>query len=158
MSVLIRACAPEDIPAVLGLVRELAVYEKAANEVEVTVAEMLEAGFGDTALFECIVAEVNNAIVGIAITYYKYSTWKGKCLFLEDIIVTESYRRLGIGELLFKRVITVAKEKKVRRLEWQVLEWNLPAINFYKKHKAMFDGEWINCKLTSKELTEHNFD
>jgi GNAT superfamily N-acetyltransferase len=158
MSIVIRNCRPEDIPAVLGLVRELAVYEKAANEVEVTVAEMLEAGFGNNALFDCVVAEVNNAIVGSAITYYKYSTWKGKSLFLEDIIVTESHRRLGIGELLFKHVIAVAKEKKVRRLEWQVLEWNQPAINFYKKHNALFDEQWINCKLTNKELTEHNLD
>lgn len=158
MSVVIRSCRPNDIPAVLGLVRELAVYEKAANEVAVTENEMLEAGFGQHPIFECSVAELNNKIVGIAITYYKYSTWKGRCLFLEDIIVTESHRRMGIGDLLFKTVIAMAKEKKVRRLEWQVLEWNEPAINFYKKHKSLFDAEWINCKLTDKELTEYNFD
>lgn len=158
MSVIIRACKKEDIPAVLELIKELAAYERAEGEVEVTVDEMTEQGFGANKMFECIVAEANHNIIGIALSYYKYSTWKGKCLFLEDIIVTESYRQQGIGAMLFKKVIARAKELKVRRLEWQVLEWNEPAINFYKKHKALFDSEWINCKFTDKELTAHNFD
>lgn len=158
MSLLIRACEPDDISEVLGLVKELARYERAANEVEVSEQEMLEAGFGEKPQFNCIVAELNGKIIGMAITYIKYSTWKGSCLFLEDIIVNENYRRMGVGEALFKQVVANAKNKKVRRLEWQVLEWNQPAINFYKKHSTLFDAEWINCKLTNKELTEYNFD
>lgn len=158
MNLVIRACNRNDISAVLGLVKELAIYERAANEVEVNEQEMLEAGFAEQPQFNCIVAELDEKIIGMAITYYKYSTWKGSCLFLEDIIVNENYRRMGVGEALFKQVVANAKDKKVRRLEWQVLEWNQPAISFYKKHNTLFDAEWINCKLTDKELTEYNFD
>ena len=90
--------------------------------------------------------------MGIAVYYYKYSTWKGKCLFLEDIIVTESERKNGYGKLLFNEVVKVAKAKKVRRMEWQVLDWNKAAREFYKKYQANLDGEWINCKLTFDQI------
>ncbi len=142
----------QDVPKILELVKELATYEKAPNEVEVTVEEMKNWGFGSEKIFDSFVAEINNEIIGIAVYYYKYSTWKGKCLFLEDIIVTESARGKGLGKLLFEAVAKVAKEKKVRRMEWQVLDWNEPAINFYKKYNALLDPEWINGKLTNKEL------
>ena len=92
----------------------------------------------------------------MALYYYKYSTWKGKCLFLEDIIVTENERGQGIGKLLFNEVIKVAKEEKVRRMEWQVLDWNKPAIHFYKTYDVTLDGEWINCKLTNHDLEKFN--
>ena len=148
----IRKGNKNDLPQVLNLVRELAIYEKAPNNVEVTLEEMTEWGFGPDKQFDFFVGEKNNTIIGIAIYYYKYSTWKGKCLFLEDIIITEKERQHGYGKLLFNEVVQVAKKEKVRRMEWQVLEWNTPAIEFYKKYDTIFDNEWVNCKLTDKEL------
>jgi len=152
MSIEIRIGMKTDIPFALNLVKELAAYEKAPNEVEVTIEEMTEWGFGSDKQFDFFVAAENNVIVGLALYYYKYSTWKGKCLFLEDIIVTESQRGKGLGKLLFDKVVQVSKEQKVRRMEWQVLDWNTPAIEFYKKYDATLDGEWVNCKLTNHQL------
>lgn len=152
MSAKIRVGTENDIPRVLELVKELAVFEKAPNEVEVTVSEMTNWGFGQDKIFDFFVLEKENVIVGIALYYYKYSTWKGKCLFLEDIIVTENERKNGYGKLLFNEVVKVAKAQKVRRMEWQVLDWNTPAIEFYKKYESHLDGEWINCKLTYDQL------
>ncbi len=149
---MIRRGKKEDLPQVLGLVKELAIYEKAPNEVDVTVAQMEEWGFGEDKQFDFFVAEKDEEILGIALYYYKYSTWKGKCLFLEDIIVTESERKNGYGKQLFDAVVQVAKKDKVKRMEWQVLEWNEPAIKFYKNTPTVFDEEWINCKLTYEEL------
>jgi GNAT superfamily N-acetyltransferase len=149
---IIRKGTREDIPAVLALVKELAVFEKQPDEVQVTVPEMLDWGFGKKKIFEFFVLEVDGVLVGMALYYYKYSTWKGKCLFLEDIIVTEKERGNGYGKLLFAEVVKVARKKKVRRMEWQVLEWNSAAIEFYKKYNTHFDGEWINCKLTYEQL------
>lgn len=152
MSIVIRNGVEKDIPRALDLVKELAIYEKAPNEVEVTVNEMLEWGFGKDKQFDFFVALDNDVIVGLALFYYKYSTWKGKCLFLEDIIVTESKRGKGIGKLLFDKVVEVSKQQKVRRMEWQVLNWNTPSIDFYKKYNSFLDDEWINCKLTNHQL------
>lgn len=148
----IRKGTETDLPHVLALVKELAVYERAPNEVEVTLEEMKDWGFGKDKIFEFFVAENENKIVGIALYYYKYSTWKGKCLFLEDIIVTETFRRYGLGSKLFNEVALVAKKLKVRRMEWQVLEWNETALNFYKKYDSHFDKEWVNCKLNYQQL------
>ena len=152
MSIEIRKGTREDIVQALNLVKELAAYEKAPDEVEVTHEEMIEWGFGEDKQFDFFVALENNEIVGLALYYYKYSTWKGKCLFLEDIIVTESHRGKGIGKLLFDKVVQVSKDMKVRRMEWQVLNWNTPAIEFYKKYDATLDGEWVNCKLINHQL------
>lgn len=152
MQVNIRKGNPADIEAALDLVKELAVYEKAAGEVEVTVQEMRNWAFGDDKLFDFFVAEKQGEVIGMALYYYKYSTWKGKCIFLEDIVVRESERCRGYGGLLFEAVRQVAREQKVKRLEWQVLAWNEPAIGFYKKYKAAFDNEWLNCKLTFDQL------
>lgn len=152
MDVLIRKGMPADIPAALQLVRELAIYERAPAEVEVTESEMEEWGFGPGRIFDFFVAEKDQKVVGMALYYYKYSTWKGKCIFLEDIIVTKQQRRGGIGQALFAEVVSLARKEKVRRLEWQVLEWNEPAIAFYKKYNSVLDGEWINCKLTYEQL------
>ena len=154
MSIVIRTGTKADIPFALNLVKELAAYEKAPNEVEVTIEEMTEWGFGTDKQFDFFVAAENEVIVGLALYYYKYSTWKGKCLFLEDIIVTESKRGLGIGKLLFNEVGKVAQKQGVRRMEWQVLDWNEQAIKFYKKMPVYLDSEWINCKLTNKEMDE----
>jgi len=155
MNILIRKGLKNDLPQALEMVKELAVYEKAPDEVTVTIAEMEENGFGKNPIFEFFVAELDNEIIGLALYYYKYSTWKGKCIFLEDIIVTEQNRKNGIGKKLFDEVVKVAKEQKVKRLEWQVLEWNEPAIMFYKKLNAHFDNEWINCKLTEEEIQQY---
>ena len=152
MNITIKKGTPHDIPQALQLVKELAAYEKAPDEVEVTIEEMTEWGFGKNKQFDFFVAVENDVIVGLALYYYKYSTWKGKCLFLEDIIVTESQRGKGLGKLLFDQVVQVSKEQKVRRMEWQVLDWNTPAIEFYKKYDATLDGEWVNCKLTNPQL------
>jgi len=152
MSKEIRIGTKTDIPFVLNLVKELAAYEKAPNEVEVTIEEMTEWGFGVDKQFDFYVALLDDVIVGMALYYFKYSTWKGQCLFLEDIIVTESQRGKGLGKLLFDKVVQVSKEMKVRRMEWQVLDWNTPAIEFYKKYNSTLDGEWVNCKLTNHQL------
>ena len=152
MGVVVRKGVEEDLPAVLSLVKELAHFEKCPDEVEVTVSEMRNWGFGRKPVFEFFVAVDGGHIVGTAIYYYKYSTWKGRCLFLEDIIVTASERRKGSGTLLFNEVLKIAKADHVRRLEWQVLAWNTDAIEFYKKYRSAFDNEWINCKLIYSQL------
>jgi len=152
MNIAIRKGAPSDIPQALQLVKELAAFENAPNEVEVTIEEMTAWGFGEDKQFDFFIALENNVIIGIALYYFKYSTWKGKCLFLEDIIVTENLRGKGIGKLLFDQVVAIAQETKVRRMEWQVLDWNTTAIEFYKKYGAHLDGEWVNCKLTHHQL------
>lgn len=136
----------------LGLVKELALYERAPQEVTVTLDEMTEAGFGPGAVWTAFVATLNDTVLGMALYYTKYSTWKGKCIFLDDIVVTEPKRGLGIGKLLFDAVVAEAKRTHARRLEWQVLDWNTPAINFYQKYDAVLDPEWINGKLTYQQL------
>lgn len=152
MDIIIRKGRQEDLPSILALIKELALYEKAPAEVSVTLSEMEDWGFGDTPIFEFYVAIAEEKIVGMALCYYKYSTWKGKCLFLEDIIVTEAFRQQGIGKRLFREVVLLAKQTKVRRLEWQVLDWNQPAIEFYKRFNANLDPEWINCKLREEQI------
>ncbi|GIV26466.1 MAG: N-acetyltransferase [Bacteroidia bacterium] len=150
--IIIRKGTVDDIPKALDLVIELAIYEKAPNEVEVSVEEMTK-NFEEK-VFDFFVAEYENEIVGIALYYYKYSTWKGRCIYLDDIIVTEKHRNKGIGMQLMKAVIDLAKQERVRKLEWQVLKWNTPAIEFYKKLNTVFDDEWLNCKLVYHQLQE----
>ena len=148
MEIFIRKAKKKDLPSILALIKELAAYEKAPDEVKVTLKELERDGFGKEKTYDCFVAESEkNKIVGIALYYTKYSTWKGRCIYLDDIIVTEKMRGHGIGKLLFEKVILESKKMKVRKLEWQVLDWNKPAINFYKKYSTVFDSEWINCKL-----------
>ena len=147
MKINIRRALKEDCPRLLELITELAVYEKAPDDVTVTSAHFEESGFGDKPVWWSFVAEENGAIHGFALYYIRYSTWKGQAMYLEDIIVTESMRGKKIGKLLFDRLIEEAKEKKLHRIVWQVLEWNEPAINFYKKYNADFDEEWVNCSL-----------
>jgi GNAT superfamily N-acetyltransferase len=144
MEINIRRATINDCPSMLGLINELAVYEKAPNEVTVTLSHFEQSGFGENPVWWAFVAEVNDTIVGFALYYIRYSTWKGQCLYLEDFIVTENMRGQGIGKLLFDRVVQETKEKGFSRMVWQVLEWNEPAINFYKKYKANLDPEWIN--------------
>jgi GNAT superfamily N-acetyltransferase len=153
MEVVIRKGTEADIAPALALVRELAEFEKQPQEVSVTTEEMRNWGFGAGKVFDFFVAEKAGRIIGTAIYYFKYSTWKGKCLFLEDIIVTGPERCNGYGSLLFAEVVKVAKESRVRRLEWQVLDWNTDAIRFYKRWGASFDAEWLNVKLTGEQLS-----
>ncbi len=143
----LRKGTPSDIPELLNLIKELAAYEREPDAVVVTEEILMEDGFGDTAIFDFLVAEKDGKVVGIALYYTKYSTWKGRCLYLEDIIVKESERMQGIGGMLLKELITISETTGVKRLEWQVLDWNEPAINFYKKHQAIIDSEWLNCKI-----------
>jgi GNAT superfamily N-acetyltransferase len=153
MDLLIRKGEEEDIPALLNLIKELAKFEKAENEVSVSIESMKNDAFGTNKIFDFIVAENQNDIIGAAVFFNKYSTWKGKCVYLDDIIVNEKYRKKGIGTLLMNAVIDEAKKRKAKRLEWQVLDWNEPAINFYKKFDAILDETWINCKFTESQLS-----
>ena len=140
----IRRAVREDCPRMLELVQELAVYERAPNEVDVTLEHFTESGFGTHPVWWAFVAEAEGVIVGFAMYYIRFSTWKGQRMYLEDFIVTDEYRGKGIGRLLFDRLIIEAKEKGWGAIVWQVLKWNDPAINFYKKYNATFDGEWFN--------------
>ena len=142
------------MPAVLELVRELALYEKAPQEVTVTLEELIEDGFVRN-LFTCIVAEVAQEIVGMAFYYPRYSTWKGRTIHLEDFIVKEAFRGCGIGQLLFDAVVEEARKFGAKRLEWLVLDWNEPALRFYKKLGAQLDGEWMIGKLDESQLAQY---
>ena len=150
----IREGKKSDLPRVLELVKELALFEKAPEQVTNTVAQMEVDGFGDNPTYGMYVAESNGAIVGISIYYYRYSTWKGRRLYLEDIIVTEAERGKGIGKLLFDRTMKKTLEDNCTGMMWQVLDWNEPAIDFYKKYGAKLDNEWINCNLESQQIRE----
>ncbi|UKN00889.1 GNAT family N-acetyltransferase [Paracrocinitomix mangrovi] len=143
----IRKATPNDMDKVLELIRELAIYENAEEQVSNTADQLRKDGFGEHPRFECFVADEENEVIGFALFYTSYSTWKGTCLYLEDLLVTESKRRSGIGKLLFDKVLETAKERGAKRFEWQVLDWNEPAISFYKKYNADLDPEWINGKI-----------
>ena len=139
---IIRKGTPTDMPAVLSLIKELAVYEKAHDAVVVTVDDLIRDGYSDKPLFNCFVAEVNDQIIGIALYYYRYSTWKGKTIHLEDLIVKEKDRGIGAGMALYKEVIKQGEKDGVRRIEWTVLDWNLNAIDFYEKTGAKVLSDW----------------
>ncbi len=144
----IRKAVIADCPAMLELVRELALYEKAPQEVTVDPQHFEESGFGPNPVWWALVAEDEaGLVVGFALYYIRYSTWKGQVMYLEDILVTEKMRGKGIGSMLVDRLIAEARERGFRRIVWQVLEWNESAINFYKKYNAQFDPEWINVIL-----------
>lgn len=148
----IRPGCKEDIPSVLELVRELAEYERAPEEVTNTAAMMEADGFGVNPVYGMYVATKDERIVGLSLYYYRYSTWKGKRLYLEDIIVTLRERGKGIGKKLFDRTIEHALQENCTGITWQVLDWNEPAINFYKKYGAKFDSEWVNCNLERESI------
>ncbi|HEV7782594.1 MAG TPA: GNAT family N-acetyltransferase [Chitinophagaceae bacterium] len=147
MAITIRRATKEDCPRLLELITELAVYEKAPEDVTVTLDHFTESGFGGNPIWWAFVAEEDGEIHAFALYYIRYSTWKGQAMYLEDIIVTELMRGKKIGKLLFDRLIEEAKEKKFNRIIWQVLDWNESAINFYKKYDAYFDAGWLNCSI-----------
>jgi GNAT superfamily N-acetyltransferase len=151
--IIIRKGTKEDLSAALDLIKELALYEKAPHEVTNTVQQMEKDGFGPNPIFGFFVAENSRGVVGISIYYWRYSTWKGKRLYLEDIVVTEKERGAGIGKLLFDITMQHALDENCSGMMWQVLDWNEPAINFYKKYyQAKLDSEWINCSLDRAEI------
>jgi len=146
--IIIRNARKEDCKAMMQLIHELAEYEKAPDEVTVTFDHFVESGFGEKPVWWAFVAEVDESVVGFALYYIRYSTWKGQRLYLEDILVNEPFRGKGIGKLLFDKLLKEVEEKKFSGMVWQVLDWNEPAINFYKKYAGVsFDNEWVNCSL-----------
>jgi len=146
-TITIRRAVQSDCPRILELIQELAVFEKAPDEVTVTLNHFKESGFGDNPVWWAFVAELNGQVQAFALYYIRYSTWKGQRMYLEDLVVTEALRGKGIGTMLFDELIKEAKSKQFSGIVWQVLEWNEPAINFYKKLNASLDAEWINCSL-----------
>lgn len=147
MHINIRSAERTDCKRLLELIQELADYEKAPQEVTVTLEHFEESGFGTTPIWWAFVAEIDGRVEGFALYYIRYSTWKGQCLYLEDFLVTEKLRGHGAGKQLFDRVIQEAKDKGFKRMVWQVLDWNEPAINFYKKYNATLDPEWLNGSI-----------
>ncbi|WP_304133649.1 GNAT family N-acetyltransferase [Mesonia mobilis] len=148
----VRKATKNDMPSVLKLINELAVYEREPDAVEVTVADLERDGFGDQALFNCFVAEAEDKIVGMALFYNRYSTWKGKTIHLEDLIVNEDYRGKGIGVQLYKKVMQFALEENIKRVEWVVLDWNTPAVNFYKNTGASVFSEWDTVQFDQDSI------
>jgi GNAT superfamily N-acetyltransferase len=147
MTITIRKAVKEDCGRILELVRELARYERAPNEVTVTLEHFEQSGFGYKPVWWAFVAEVDGVVQGFALYYIRFSTWKGQRMYLEDFYVQDEARGKGLGKLLFDRLITEARKRRLNGIQWQVLEWNEPAINFYKKYNAVFDGEWLNCAV-----------
>ena len=147
MPPIVRRAKIEDCPRMLELVNELALYERAPHEVTVSAEHFAESGFGSNPVWWAFVAEEDGVINGFALYYIRYSTWKGQKMYLEDSIVTEAARGRGLGALLMDALISEAKERNFQGITWQVLDWNEPALNFYKKFNARFDGEWVNAML-----------
>lgn len=151
---MIRKATKNDMPSVLELIQELATFEKEPDAVVVTVDDLVRDGFSANPLFQCFVAEVENEIIGMALYYYRYSTWKGKTIHLEDLIVKENKRGTGAGFALYKEIIKQGKAENVRRIEWNVLDWNTPAIDFYEKSGAKVLGDWRVVHMDNKGIEQ----
>jgi len=153
MNVIIRKGTIDDVPIVHELIVELAIYENEPDAVDNTIAQLKEDGFGEKPFYKLLIAE-NEAqeTLGMALYCYGYSTWKGKLLYLDDLIVREKYRRNGIGTKLISKLFEIAREEKMKFVKWEVLDWNEPAINLYKKLNARLDSEWIACKFDETQI------
>jgi len=148
--VLIRNGEKKDAPGIYSLIAELAAYEKASHKLVLSLEEFTADGFGKQPAYKTLVAELNHQIVGMMLYYPRYSTWRGKCIYLEDFAVREDARERGIGQLLFDKLRSICTTENVALLTWQVLDWNKPAIAFYEKNKATLEHEWVNCKLETR--------
>ena len=156
MNITIREGVKDDLPSVLKLIKELADYENAIDQVTITLHDLEQDGFGSQPFFWFLVAEKDSVIIGISFYWIRYSTWKGKFLFLEDFVIKEKYRRHGIGSKLFEETIKICKKLNLNGMTWQVLDWNIPAIDFYKKFDAEISKDWLNGKLTKKQIENIN--
>ncbi len=152
MNITLRTAKKEDCPRQMELINELALFEKAPQEVTVTLQEFEDAGFGNNPVWKAFVAEDDGVIIGLALYYVRYSTWKGRRLYLEDLVVTEAYRGKGIGKLLFDIIIQEAKEMGFSGMMWQVLDWNEPAIKFYNKYGSNIESGWLNATLSKEQI------
>jgi len=148
----LRVARKEDCPRLLELIHELALFERAPDEVTVSLGEFEDAGFGNKPVWKAFVAEVDGFIAGFALYYVRYSTWKGRRIYLEDLIVTEQMRGKGLGKLLFDRIIQEVEELNFSGMMWQVLDWNQPAIDFYKKYGARIEADWLNGSLSKEQI------
>ncbi|WP_159800319.1 GNAT family N-acetyltransferase [Flavobacterium sp. MK4S-17] len=155
---IIREGTKQDMPAVLELIKELAAFEKEPEAVVVTVDELVKDGFGKSPLFKTFVAETNGEIIGMALFYYRYSTWKGKTIHLEDLIVKAEKRGTGAGRALYKEVINFAREQGVRRVEWVVLNWNHNAIRFYERSGAVILQDWLTVQMDEEGIANFTLD
>jgi len=156
MDITIRKAKKEDMSRVHELIMELAVYEKLPQEVEVNPSDLVNDGFGEKPLFHCFVAEVNSTVEGMAIIYNRYSTWKGKTVHLEDLIVTKNMRNKGIGALLLDKVILFGKEMSVKRISWEVIDWNKKAIKFYERKGAKLIDDWNIIHLNEEAIKNYH--
>jgi len=150
----IRMANAADAEALHALIVELATFERCGDAVDVSVAQLRRDGFSEPRRFDAFVAELEGAIVGMALYYPRYSTWKGMCLYLEDLIVRDTVRGLGIGKALLRAVVQAGVDQGAARVQWQVLDWNEDAIRFYKSLGAEIDGEWLDCKLHAPAMQE----
>ena len=158
MNITIREARKEDCSRLLELINELAIYEKAPEEVTVTLDEFQNAGFGTNPVWKAFVAEDAGVIQGFGLYYIRYSTWKGCRLYLEDLLVTEEMRGKGIGKLIFDTLIEEAVSKGYNGMTWQVLDWNEPAINFYKKYNAHIESGWLNAAMSKEQVHQFKCD
>jgi len=156
MDITIRKAKKEDMSRVHELILELAMYEKLSQEVEVNQSDLINDGFGENPLFHCFVAEVNSKVEGMAIIYNRYSTWKGKTLHLEDLIVTKNMRNKGIGALLLDKVILFGKQMNVKRISWEVIDWNKKAIKFYERKGAKLISDWNIIHLNNEAIKNYH--
>ncbi len=154
MKIKIRNGEKKDLQSVLNLIKELAEYENALEEVTITLRELESDGFGDSQYYKFLVAEIDEKIIGLSFYWFRYSTWKGRFLFLEDFIIKKKYRSSGVGSKLFEATIKICQELKMNGMCWQVLDWNKNAIEFYSKYHAEISNSWLNGKLTKKQITK----
>ena len=152
MKIIIRKGIRKDLPSVLKLIKELADFENAKDQVTITLEDLEKDGFGEHPWYWFLVAEKDDEIVGLSFYWIRYSTWKGKFLFLEDFVIKQEYRRNGIGSKLFEETVKICKKLRLNGMVWQVLDWNNSAIEFYKKYNAEISKEWLNGKLSKNQI------
>jgi GNAT superfamily N-acetyltransferase len=155
MNFIIRKAIKTDMPQVLSLINQLAIFENEPDAVEVTLADLEADGFGENPSFFCFVAEIDSKIEGIALCYYRYSTWKGKVVHLEDLIVNDAMRGLGLGSALLDEVVKYGHSLGVKRINWEVLDWNEPAITFYKQKGATIMNDWRVVHLNEQGIKNY---